>query len=749
MKFRIGTFILNIAIAVNALAANTESASIEEADTTLHLNEISVTAIKQGNDLNDMASASSLLNRHKLERLNVSSAKNISEIVPNFYIPDYGSRMTSSIYVRGIGTRIDQPAVGMNVDNVPILNKDNYDFNILDIQRVEMLRGPQSTLFGRNTMGGVINIYTLSPATYRGTRMLAEYGSGNSWRAALSHYGMINDSFGIGIAAGYYGSDGFFTNLYNGEKCDWERNWNGRLKLYYHPYKDLTVENVISASISRQGGYPYAYSGTGEINYNDTCFYRRNSINDGLTIKYSKRGISISSITSYQWLNDNMTLDQDFLPVPYFTLSQKRNEHAATQDFVLSNQNGNKYHWIFGFFGFFRHSDMNAPVTFLDDGISKLIESRRNDANPYYPIRWDNREFPLFSKFTTNNYGIAAYHKSEYSVGRWKFEAALRLDFEHSSLRYNSACNSSYTTYDNTGNAQPFTIVFKHSPVNINENGSLGKSFLQLLPKFAVTYKFSKSAKVYASISKGYKAGGFNTQMFSDVLQQKVMKLMGLSAKYDTDDIISYSPEHSWNYELGSHVESADNKISADLSVFFIDVRNQQLTTFPDGITTGRIMTNAGKSRSFGGEFAISYRPISALEINASYGYTNAKFTEYSNGINDYTGKFAPYAPRNTLYVGANYRIGIDCDWCRSIAISSRLRGVGKTYWNEENSAMQPMYFLLSASITFANSKYSFQFWGENLTDTNYDTFYFVSMGNTFTQRGKKLRLGATLRVNI
>ena len=220
MKFRIGTFILNIAIAVNALAANTESASIEEADTTLHLNEISVTAIKQGNDLNDMASASSLLNRHKLERLNVSSAKNISEIVPNFHIPDYGSRMTSSIYVRGIGTRIDQPAVGMNVDNVPILNKDNYDFNILDIQRVEMLRGPQSTLFGRNTMGGVINIDTLSPATYRGTRMLAEYGSGSSWRAALSHYGMINDSFGIGIAAGYYGSDGFFTNLYNGEKCD-------------------------------------------------------------------------------------------------------------------------------------------------------------------------------------------------------------------------------------------------------------------------------------------------------------------------------------------------------------------------------------------------------------------------------------------------------------------------------------------------------------------------------------------------
>ena len=90
-----------------------------------------------------------------------------------------GSRMTSSIYVRGIGARIDQPVVGLNVDNVPFLNKDNYDFDMPDIARIEVIRGPQSTLYGRNTMGGLINIYTISPLNYQGSRVMAETGKGN------------------------------------------------------------------------------------------------------------------------------------------------------------------------------------------------------------------------------------------------------------------------------------------------------------------------------------------------------------------------------------------------------------------------------------------------------------------------------------------------------------------------------------------------------------------------------------------
>ena len=136
------------------------------------LQEISVTAIKQSEKLSEMPEASTVITGIEADRLNAVTIKSLSDVVPNFYIPDYGSRITSSIYVRGIGARMDQPSVGLNVDNVPFLNKDAYDFDIPDIASIEMLRGPQSALYGRNTMAGQINLTTLSPMRWQGWRII-------------------------------------------------------------------------------------------------------------------------------------------------------------------------------------------------------------------------------------------------------------------------------------------------------------------------------------------------------------------------------------------------------------------------------------------------------------------------------------------------------------------------------------------------------------------------------------------------
>ena len=190
-------------------------------DTVVDLSPISITAIKQGNNLRNQAISATVIDRREAERNHIFSAKSASEIAPNVLIPDYGSRITSTIYVRGLGSRIDQPVVGLNIDNVPILNKNNYDFDIADISRVEMIRGPQSSLFGRNTMGGVFNIYTLSPLSYQGTRLMAEYGSGNTMRFSAGHYFKPKSTLGVSFSAQYGSSDGFFTNDFNGEKCDW------------------------------------------------------------------------------------------------------------------------------------------------------------------------------------------------------------------------------------------------------------------------------------------------------------------------------------------------------------------------------------------------------------------------------------------------------------------------------------------------------------------------------------------------
>ena len=144
------------------LATFSASAAVEQADTTRHIvvDDVSIiaSAPKQHFGLSKEPISSSVVNLSLIEREGVRSVKDLSAMMPNFYQPDYGSRMTSSIYVRGFGARIDQPVIGMMVDGVAYMNKNNYDFDMFDVARVELLRGPQSTLYGRNTMGGQMNI---------------------------------------------------------------------------------------------------------------------------------------------------------------------------------------------------------------------------------------------------------------------------------------------------------------------------------------------------------------------------------------------------------------------------------------------------------------------------------------------------------------------------------------------------------------------------------------------------------------
>ena len=714
---------------------------------TVTLDDVSVTAIKQGTTI-DLTTASTMLDKSEVERNGIVTVRGVSDLVPNFFLPDYGSHMTSTIYVRGLGARIDQPSMGLNIDNVPVMCKENYDFDIADISRVEMFRGPQSTLYGRNTMGGLMNVYTLSPMQWQGTRIIAEMASHMTLKVGASHYARINDKMGIAGGIYYTSTNGQYTNQYNGKKCDWERQGTGRLKLVWQPSSSLMLSNTLSTSISRQGGYPYEWVETGQIAYNDTCFYRRTSIMDGLTITKRFDSWSLSSITSYQYIDDNMTLDQDFTPLPYFTLTQARREHAVTQDVVARGHNSRAYKWLVGAFGFYRRYKMDAPVTFKDTGIARLIEDHINSVNPYYPVVWNERSFVLGSRFTNPTWGVALYHQSSYDWKRFTFTAGLRLDYEHASLNHHSETHTGYRVM-NAATGE----VFHSNNIDIDNGGSLSKHFTELLPKFSITYHLptASESSIYASVSKGYKAGGFNTQMFSDVLQQRLMGILGIGAAYDINDIVGYKPEKAWNYEIGGHFESTNRRIRGDLALFYIDCRDRQMTIFPDGTTTGRIMTNAGKTRSVGAEASMSVNFTDNLGMNLSYGYCDARFIRYNDGKADYKDKHVPYCPQHTLFAQAFYTYNFKGggDWAQSITLDASLKGTGEIYWNEANTQRQPFYALLGSSITIAGKHSSLQLWGQNLTGTRYNTFYFVSISHEFLQRGRSRMLGATLRINI
>ncbi len=733
----------------------------QKVDTLIAVDRVQITAIKQGSELRREAVAASVLGGRTLEMQGVSAVKDVMTDVPNLFMPDYGSRTTSSIYVRGMGTRIDQPVVGMNVDNVPLADKNLYDTELPDIERIEFLRGPQATLYGRNTMGGVINVYTLSPLTYQGVRLRADYGSRNSFRVAASSYNRFKEKFGFSVSAQYAHCDGYWRNSYDNSLCDKENSGNFRTKFQYREGA-LSIDNTLAFSMVEQGGYPYQYIGSpnpdkhreelvGKICYNEPCSYARLAVNDGLSIRYDFGKFSLASITSYQYMNDKMHIDNDFLPEYYFTLEQRKQQHHIAEDFVLRSKEEGVYRWLVGVNGFFKREQMQAPVTFGATGIKKLILDNIN-ANSGYDgeYRWGDTEgngadmLLLDSRFLTHNSGVAAYHRSEVHLGRWRMALGLRLDYELVQMIYNTNTDTAYTMFSNSGES---TVC----PIHIANSELLTRGFLEFLPSFSVSVDLDDVGRnmLYLSASKGYKAGGFNTQMFSEVLQRELQKKMGLHREVDIEALCAYNPEHSYNLELGGHFGTRDGVFTADASLFYIECLDQQLTIFPDENSTGRMMTNAGRTRSFGAEISATARLARTLVLRGSYGYTNAKFRQFVSGGVDYAGNYIPYAPKNSLSLRLMQTVPFVSRWIDRMVLSVGVTGAGRIYWNEANDVSQPLYALLDASVRFEGQKWAVDFWCKNATNTRYDLFYFESMGNRFLQRGRPVSGGVRVVINI
>ena len=742
-----------------AIASDNE----QKVDTLIAVDKVHITAIKQGSELRREAVAASVLSGRALTMRGVAAVKDVMTDIPNLFMPDYGSRTTSSIYVRGMGTRIDQPVVGMTVDNVQLADKNLYDTELQDIERIEFLRGPQATLYGRNTMGGVINVYTLSPLTYQGVRLRADYGSRNSLRVAASSYNKFSEKFGFSVSAQYSRHDGYWRNSYDNSLCDRENSGNFRTKFQYREGA-LSIDNTLAFSIVEQGGYPYEYIGSanpdkhreelvGKICYNEPSTYGRVAVNDGLSVRYDFKKFSLASITSYQYMNDKMHIDNDFLPEYYFTLEQRKQQHQVAEDLIFRSKTEGKYRWLAGVYGFFKREKMQAPVNFGPTGIERLILDNINANSPYDgEYRWGDAmgvgadELLLDSRFITHNSGVAAYHRSDLRLGRWRLALGLRLDYELVQMYYNTSTTTAYTAFPSDATKLPTTVS-----VDIADSDRLSRGFFEFMPSFSASVDLDAAGRnmLYFSASKGYKAGGFNTQMFSEVLQRRLKKQMGLSQEIDIDELCAYDPEHSYNLELGGHFGTKDGRFTADASLFYIECVNQQLTIFPDENSTGRMMTNAGRTRSFGAEISATARLANTLVLRGSYGYTNAKFREFESGGVNYAGNFIPYAPKNSLSLRLMQTVPFRSQWIDRMVLSVGAMGAGRIYWNEANDVSQPFYALLEASVRFEGEKWSVDLWCKNATNTKYNVFYFESMGNRFLQRGRPMTGGIRVMINI
>lgn len=727
---------------LNAVAQGNDSIK------NIFLKEFVLTAQDESNrkiKTNNYAGYTTILTNKELNNERINAVKDISLTVPNFYIPDYGSKTTSSIYSRGISTRMNEPSVGLYVDGIPVMNKSLYDFELFNIANIDVALGPQGTLYGRNSISGIIDINTIDESTFDGSiksSFTTGYGSYNTFKERLTIQGG-DKTFGVSASGHYDKSDGYFENEYNGEMNKSE-SAGGRLNLFWNLPYDWKIRLNGTFDHSAQNAYPYADYTTGKISYDGDGYYRRDFVMSGLTIDKKIGKHKITSATGYQYLDDNMLLDMDYTTSPYFTMSDKQRQHTFTEEISFMSKL-KWYQQVTGLFGFHTKNDMKSPVTMGTDGVAMVqsIFDGLKAANPKMPaITINNNEININGNFLLTNYGAALYHQSTFTFfKKLTLTAGLRAEYNRTEVDYASAALLSTTLVHALGFGPPFPI---NADSTYRLNGDAHKEYWEFLPKLSLRYKFNDQWNIYATAAKGFKAGGYNTAITANLMQD----MMSNKQIGDVNDALYYKPEYLWNYEIGMHAQPVDDKLFVDAAVFFIDDRDQQLVRSASNGT--RKITNAERVHSYGAEASVRYLPIKNLTLSASYGYTHAEFRKYTVDGVDFKGNTMPFSPESTISAKCQYDIPTNAKYLEKVRLSAEYRALGRIYWDDENEHMQDYKGQLNASVGLIKDKYSLTMWVNNIAlDGEQNTFYFESMGKSFVQKAMPVSYGVTLKKEL
>ncbi len=792
---------IQVTLLLAALALNAQANDVftDDSSRVQNLDEVIVVAQpKETAALRLQPLSSSVLTSYEMRKLQIHDLGQLSDFVPSFQMPQYGSRLTSSIYVRGIGSRIENPSVGVYYDNIPLLSKAAFNHHFYMIDRVDVLRGPQSTLYGQNAEGGLVRIYSKNPMNYQGTDIRLGIGTGLWRNVEVAHHHRPSDRLAFTVAGFYSGLKGFIDNQHFSDKNDKSLEAGAKLRLIYAPTQKLTFDLTGDYQWVNQNGFGYGefqpiesssvspYS----LDVQDPATtimngYRRNMVNSGLTVSYQMPRLLFTSTTSYQFQQDRMKMDQDYMTPDFLQLVQRQKQNAITQEFVLRSRGQQTWQHASGLFGAYQWLHTDAPVCF-GDAITGPIGSAITNAMKSAMLQsmvaqmkqqmmergmpeaaaeaaaqkaaeaaiekagiTMSAEMAVPETFRSRTFNFGAFHESNIMLAdRLKLTLGLRLNYDRVKVDYDALAYMAMT--GGTAERQATYTLTSH----LVDNRS--KGYTQLLPKFGLTWMLDDGlGNIYGLVSKGYRMGGYNIQMFSDILQtdlnanqQKAMRgdydVEHTTQDYDNiEETISYKPEESWNFELGTHLNLFDGRLHADLSLFYMKIRNQQLSVMSPGYNYGRIMTNAGKSHSCGMELALRGRAFdNQLEWGTSYAFTNAKFDEYDT----YEDNYVPFVPQHSFCLLADYHVS-------RFTIGANLMGQGKIWWNEANTFSQKFYAVLGAHADYDFGPVVVSLWGRNLTDTKFNTFAIMSSAargeHYFAQRANPLQVGMDVAVHF
>ncbi|MEL6131495.1 MAG: TonB-dependent receptor, partial [Cyanobacteria bacterium J06628_4] len=584
-----------------------EDISEDDDDDTLR---IIVTAERTPDTPQDVPISLTVLTEQQLEDGQINSLAGIAQNTPNFVLFPSSPGNLGRYSIRGIGNNnfLSRDAVGFFINDVPYDSGLFNDILLTDLERVEVLRGPQNLLYGRSSIGGVVNIVTRPPAENLEVRTAASYGSDDLVNLQLSISDtLVPETLGLRLAGAFNQQDGLVENTFLGEDAGDRSEGTGLAELRWTPSTDWTVSLTGTVRSSDNDGFlnqtePFI------TEQDELGFVRLNSNSQALKVAYEQEKFQVNSITTRRFTNFDRQLDADGTSADLVLFPLDEDTTIWSQEIrVQSPGAAEQFRWLLGGYYEARNVESNGGFEFTDFGAALLgLPSPGLDLTVY------DLEQDTFAVF-----GKVDYQPIE----------PLTLT---AGLRYET--NTARLDRDRSFEA-PGGLSF---PAGLNVDGEEQNSS-ELLPRFALEYRFSPHVVTYASATRGYRPGGLNSQT-------------------DFVEALEFAEETSWNYEIGVKTNWLDNRLWANLSAFINEVSDYQVLLF-DELFTSSTAANADV-RISGLELELGATPLDGLDIVAGFGFLDDEFTEFINPLTgaDSSGNRLPSTPEFNYNLSVQYR---------------------------------------------------------------------------------------------
>lgn len=667
---------------VSAEANSPENADASEEDEL----EITVTAQRREEKPQDVPISLTVLTEPQIEDADITSFEKVASNTPNFnWFSPTDSRSFSFYSVRGLSNFnfASRDSVGFFVDDVPLDYGGTLEQDFPDLERVEILRGPQNTLYGRSAQAGVVNLITRKPTNdFEGNAALS-FGSENNLnlRAGISGP-LIEDELFFRLSGTFGRRDGFYDNLFlDGEEFDEKLGGNVRGKLLWTPSDRWEISFNAFYENNQDGTYPFVPLDDTpfEIEQDFNGFNTLRSNSQALKIVYRDDNVQATSISTRRFseLNTQTDLDQSTLEGGIF-----ENDNASTlfsQELRLQSPDDSESRWQWLIGGYFesRTFDENGRGVRLGNDAGLILPAPLNVPG----ARTDSVGELVDTTYA--GFGQVSYRPMD----------ALRLTV---GLRYENVSS----VLNSLRQVLTFPGV---PPIPLGNFDGTEQTSTALLPRFAIDYQLSPNATVYGTVARGFRPGGVN--IFAD----------------DATSLV-FEPERSWNFEVGVKSNWLDNRLGLNLSLFTNSIEDYQVVTV-DPITFNPVGIFNGNANVRGLELEMRATPVEGLDLTASLGLLDAEFTDFTDVATgtDFTGNRLPFSPSFTFNLAAQYRSSF------GLFVRGELQGVGETFFDEANAQniKQEAYVLANACIGYEFGRSGIFLFANNLFDTRYVTQAF------------------------